>query len=161
MSGGLFIPYYNLMVFQSTYESLFDLTQSINMSSIGDFNLTTSEPFKIKYIYTKDNLYLFTFYVDKTFFLKRTLNANIYTFANGSWKNPVYVPTPGIGYQCVCFDTNHTAIYLVDKGGSIIYYNIASNTVKTIANIGYSDVENCYFDPNFDSLMLVRTGTLI
>ena len=105
-SAGLYVPQYDLMMFHITSEALCANPHLYGTNFLGSFNLpTTSDPSKIKYMYTRDNLYHFTFYTDKNFFLKRVLNSNVNTFANGPWKYPTQIPIPGMGYQCACFDS--------------------------------------------------------
>jgi len=149
------------MMFHITSEALCANPHLFGTTYLGGFNLPTSDPFNIKYMYTKDNLYHFTFYTDKNIFLRRALNSNVNAFASGPWTSPTQIPTPGTGYQCTCFDVGHTIIYIVDNSGTLIQYDIAADTVTTIASISYSDIQTCYFDVNWNCLMLVRAGSLI
>jgi hypothetical protein len=160
-SAGLYVPYYDLMMFHITSESLCANPHLQGTTYLGGFNLPTSDPSNIQYMYTKDNLYHFTFYTDKNFFLRRAFNSNVNTFANGPWKFPTQIATPGTGFQCACFNTAHSSIYIVDSSGTLVHYDIALDVVTTLASTSYSDIQSCYFDANWGCLMLVRTGSRI
>jgi hypothetical protein len=126
-SLGVYIPIYDLFVYHTSIEYLVYDPSIANSSAhyLGSYSSPTSFPEQMKYLYTKDNLLFFTFYKDTPFFLRRTLNANLNAFATGPWVSPTQVAIPGIGYQCACFNNDHTVIYLMDNSGRMVSYVIA------------------------------------
>ena len=87
----------------------------------------------------------------------RDLQSDVNVFAT-TFASPHYVTTPGIGYQCACFDDSQATLFIVDLAGNLLSYVIASDELNLLMPTDYTTVTDCYYDYQIPGLGLVLNG---
>lgn len=93
---------------------------------------------------TVDNLYLISLYTDLNFIYWRKLVSDVDTFAV-DYLSPHQITTPGTGFQCACFTSDQTTLYILDNDGRILALFLSNATLSIFARTNYSSVTDCYY----------------
>ena len=73
------------------------------------------------------------------------MNSDVNIFVS-VFTSPAFKHSSTMGYSCACIDNAQMILYILGTNQDLVEYNIALNSISTIASVGVSNVGNCYLD---------------
>ena len=141
--GGVYIAPYDYLIYHIENEIIVANPLSTSVQKV-NYSTPTNDILNMKLMATSDSLYLVSLYTDLNFFYWRKLVSDVDTFAI-DYLSPHQVTTPGTGFQCACFSSDQSILYILDNDGKILALLMSNTSLSILTRTTYSSVIDCYY----------------